>query len=195
MKVPLIETVVPPEFGALQEDPRFVAEAGQNRDYSYVPGFSDLRRQRDREIVELKQGKRKSADVSTLPVNMRWARCQNKKGDPDTRKPISHGTRNYRAVTKADLGQPWFKDMPAGATWQADGTLRNGDTMLMVVDAAGAARNEFQKRLRTETQMRGAEQGFVKALEGAGIATQGAAPTITKEKSSPTRAVFELASK
>lgn len=80
MKVPLINTTPPPEFGELKESPEFHDAAGMDRDFSYVPGFSELRRARDVAIAEVRAGRRSAKDVPTLPVNFRWARCETKIG-------------------------------------------------------------------------------------------------------------------
>jgi hypothetical protein len=50
-------------------------------DLTYVPGFSELRLARDKAIVEVMQGRRRANEVPSLPMNFRWARFQNKKGD------------------------------------------------------------------------------------------------------------------
>jgi len=190
VKVPLIVTEPPPEFGELKTSPEFFTASGMDRDVTYVPGFSELRYARDAAILEVMRGKRRPQDVPTLPVNFRWARCQNKKGDPDNRKVIRHGNRGYRLVTKDLVGEgKLLPEIPAGARWGADGTLMQGDTVLMVADAAQVARNEFEKRARTASATRGAEAGFAAALEAVGgKPAAGAAPFITKDVGQRTRA-------
>ena len=196
MRVPLINTVPPPEFGALQEAPQFLDPAGQDRDYTYVPGFSELRRARDRAIAALARGVGKASDIPEMPCNMRWARCQNKKGDPDTRKAVSHGNRGYAAVTKDDIGPgKLIESLPAGAFAAADGTIRQGDTMLMVASKEAAARNEWRKRLKTEQTMRGAEEGFRAAAAQLGVPLKGADPSIIKEHPTHVRATLDATSK
>ena len=59
----------------------YYTASGMDRDVTYVPGFSELRYARDAAILEVMRGKRRPQEVPTLPVNFRWARCQNKKGD------------------------------------------------------------------------------------------------------------------
>jgi len=127
MRVPILNTEPPPEFGELTEMPEFHDTMGMDRDYTYVPGFSELRRTRDIEIGEVVAGRRSAKDVTTLPVNFRWSRCQSKGGQPDSSKVIRAGNRGYVAVTKADIGEgKLIPSMPAGAAQQADGTIRRG---------------------------------------------------------------------
>ena len=189
MKVPLIISEPPPEFGELKESAEFNDPHGMDGDLTYVPGFSELRLQRDQAIVEVMQGKRRASEVPTLPVNFRWERCQSKKGDPDSRKITQSNNRGYQAVTKDQVGEGKLIQMPPGAHWEADGTLRQGDTILMVAEASRVARNELQKRARTESANRGAEAGFTAALQAAGgRPVKGATPYIEKQVGKVVRA-------
>lgn len=183
MKVPIIFTEPPPEFGELTSTPEFYDQSAMNQDLTYVPGFSELRFARDKAIVEVMQGKRRASEVPSLPMNFRWSRCQNKKGEPDSRKVIRAGNRGYKAVTKDEVGEgKLLRELPAGARFTADGTIQQGDTVLMVAPAERVARNEFLKRARTESATKGAEAGFESALEAVGgKAVRGAAPFIQKE--------------
>lgn len=187
LKVPLVLTQPPPEFGELQETPEFHDMATMNADLTYVPGFSEERYARDREINEVMKGTRRPKDVRSLTNNFRWARCQNKKGEPDSRKVVRAGNRGYEAVTKEMVGAgKLIPTLPAGAVFAADGTVRQGDTQLMVATAARVARNEFNKRARTEASTRGAEAGFEAALEAVGgRPVRGAGPFIQKEVGRP----------
>jgi len=190
MKVPLLHTEPPPEFGELKESPEFHDQAAMDGDLTYVPGFSELRLARDRAILEVMQGRRRASEVPTLPMNFRWARCQDKKGEPDNRKVIRAANRGYKVVTKDEVGEgKLLKELPAGARVAADGSIRQGDTQLMVADAQRVARNEFAKRARTESATKGAEAGFAAALEAVGgRPVKGAAPYIKKEVGQPVRA-------
>jgi len=194
MKVPLIISEPPPEFGVLLESPEFLDPNVMDADVTYVPGYSEARLARDRAIVEVMQGRRAAKDVPTLPAKLRWERCQNKKGEADNRPVIQAGNNGYRAVTKADIGEGKIvTSMPPGAEVQVDGTIRLGDTLLMVTDAQRAARNELQQRARTASASRGAEAGFAEALEAMGGKSKGSAPFISKEVGHRVRA--ELAPK
>jgi hypothetical protein len=181
MKVPIVFSEPPPEFGELKESPEF--HEVSNQDYTYVPGFSEKRFARDQAILEVRQGKRRAQDVPSLEVNFRWARCQNKKGEPDTRKVYRAGNRGYKAVTRDDVGPgKLLPNLPPGSDFRADGTILQGDTILMVADAARVARNEFNKRARTESATKGVEAGFAAALESmGGRLSKGASPFIQKE--------------
>src|SRR5256885_11090286 len=47
LKVPLLDVTPPPEFGPVHADPDFANPAGADFDHTYVPGFSDMRRDRE----------------------------------------------------------------------------------------------------------------------------------------------------
>jgi hypothetical protein len=108
---------------------------------------------------------------------------------------IRAGNRGYKVVTKDMVGEgKTIPNLPAGADFLADGTIRQGDTVLMVADASRVARNEFAKRARTQSATKGAEAGFEAALESVGgRPTAGASPYIKKEVGQRVRA--ELAPK
>jgi hypothetical protein len=190
VKVPIVYSEPPPEFGELKESPEFHDMATMNSDFTYVPGFSEKRLARDQAILEVWQGKRRPQDVPSLEVNFRWARCQTKKGEPDTRKVIRAGNRGYKAVTRDDVGLgKLLPNLPPGADYQPDGTIRQGDTQLMVADAARVARNEFAKRARTASATKGVEAGFESALKAVGgRISKGAKPYIEKEVGQRVRA-------
>lgn len=180
-KVPLIETQALSEFGDLREQAQFYDPTGMDRDYSYVPGFSEMRRAHETKKGEYFRGEAKRSDVPILPVNLRWGRAQDKAGNPDNLKTFGHGRRGYRMVTKADIGQPWFTELPGSAQIQADGTIRNGDCVLMVCDQQTAAKNELHKRMQTESRIEGARGGFAQAIEQArkdGLVARGSDPTV-----------------
>lgn len=188
MRVPILNTEPPAEFGELKEMPEFHDSQGMDRDYTYVPGFSELRRHRDLAIAEVMAGKRAAKDVPTMPYNMRWARCQSRKGEPDTSKVIRAGNRGYRAVTGEDVGPgKLIPSLPGGAVQQPDGTIRRGDVILMVAAADRVARNEFQKRVRTESLTRGALEGFAAAMASVKSAA-GSNPTVEQERGPTTQA-------
>jgi hypothetical protein len=192
-----VNTEPPPEFGELHASAAFADPDIMDHDHTYVPGFSELRLARDRAIVEVMQGKRRAADVPTLPHNFRWARCQTRAGEPDNRKVIRAGNRGYKAVTMNEVGEgKLLATLPPGAQTAADGTIRQGDTMLMVADAQRVARNELQKRAKTESAIRGSEAGFAAALaEAGGKPMKGASPYIKKELGQPVRAELNPKSK
>lgn len=144
---PLVDAVFVTDFGGIEETSAFRDEA--DHDYTYVPGFSDLKRAQDLAKAEVVAGKRHAKDIPTLPVNCRWVRAKgsyNKLG--------SAKTNGYRAATKTDLeGKPaWLTALPPGALISATGEIMSaaGDVMLMVVDAQQAARNSLKVRRRTQ---------------------------------------------
>lgn len=179
--VPLIPSHALTEFGAVETSAVFSDPTIMDRDHSYVPGWSDLRRQRDGQLAEVVAGKRAANTVMTLPVNLRWARNQDKTGSPDSSKVFGHGRKGYRLVdANKDKKEPWFTALPPGTTVAADGSIRNGDTVLMVATAADAGRSALAKQMETERRVTGAVNTFAQNVERAGGIPKGADPTITK---------------
>ena len=151
---PLVATGVHTEFGQVLDDPQALINTyGQARDLTYVPGFSDLRYARDKALSEGKTGK----DVPTLPVNLRFVRRANKKGEPDNFKVQSSTNRKYRPVTVDDVAAKpaWLPEMPAGLEILPDGSMGHGDTMLMVTDAQNAAKLSAARQVRTHQLVTG----------------------------------------
>ena len=165
---PLIITEPPPDdFGEYKGTADFHERA--DADLTYVPGYSEIRLRRDRELSEMAQGKIRPAEVSTLPVALRWERVQNKLGTPDARELLSAVRQGYRAALKSDIGAEWLRELPPAATVAADGTIRQGDVQLLVTDQAHAARNLAEQRRRTEAQVRGTRSAFEDIAPGAFI--------------------------
>lgn len=187
MKVPLIDAEPPPEFGAVVMDPSFADPNGANFSSTYVPGFSDMRIRRDTEIAEVRAGTRQAKDVSTLPVNCRWVRCQRVSGEPDNTKLWTASQQGYQPVKASQVGQEaWLKDMPLGSTTDGNGMIRNGDTVLCVASAQRAGQNFAMKAARTRERLEGAKQSFAVALGKERANTKGADPyvesTVAKRK-------------
>jgi hypothetical protein len=148
------------EFGGVEETPDFRNEGVAQHDYTYVPGFSDLRRKRDTELGQLARNEIRANEVSTLPVNVRWYRTvQGKGSEPDMMRAYAAQNQGYKAVTKADIGQPWLTRLPPGAIEAPDGTIRSsgGDLALYVINQQGAARNAYRKKKATEDMIDGME--------------------------------------
>lgn len=178
LRVPLVNTAALSEFGDVTDQAAFYDPNGMDRDQTYVPGFSEMKRTAAIQMAEVRKGLRQPKDIQALPVNLRWARNQNIKGDPDSSKQFGHSRKGYRLVTKADLDSKpaWLTEIPPGCQINADGTIRNGDAVLMVCDAAQARKNEFTKRHETERQVKGAEGAFASLVESARGVSAGAAP-------------------
>lgn len=118
-------------------------------DPTYVPGFSDLKFQRDRELNEARQGKRPPRKVTTLPVNCRWAQRTDVKGAPTGRKITKHKKNGYRFATEADKGSDWLKELPDGAFVNAAGEIQMGEMVLMVCPSERAAANQYRQQKLT----------------------------------------------
>ena len=174
---PLVASAIRTEFGEVFEDASFYEEA--QRDLTYVPGYSDLRRTRDRLMGEVAQGKLpKGTKVPTLPVRLQWVRTAKASGAPDSYKQVQFGSDGYRQATKADVGQAWLTAIPGGATVGVGDAIYQGDCVLMVCDAQRAARNAAVIRMHTDRLTKDAPAANLMKL---GEAKQGADPTFTSE--------------
>lgn len=173
---PLVQTGIVTEFGALLDDPQtLMNEMGMNRDVTYVPGFSDLRR-----AADLARGDGKTPEA--LPVNMRWVRRTRRDGSPTTERTVVMKGKHYRPVTKSDLGQPWFTEMPAHAAILPDGSVASADMQLMVCDQKAAQRNAAHKLLRWQELNTASER---EAIERASTQVKGSEAEVTKDVGPP----------
>lgn len=162
---PLVPTGIITPFGELLDDPAAPISAEGGPDVTWTPGFSEMRVARDKAIAEVAQGQRTAKDVPALPVNVRLVRRAQPSGAPDGAKQMQSSNNGYRHVTKADVGQPWFTQVPPGATVLPDGTITKGDTTYMVAEAQVAARNTVRKELATRARLSAAQS----RAEGVGI--------------------------
>lgn len=185
MAVPLVLTQPASEFGDLATSPDFNDPFVMDRDGSYVPGFSDMRRARDLKVAEYTNHQCKREDIPELPVNMRWGRNQNKAGVPDSTKIVGHSVKGYRPTTEKDIGQAWLKSMPPGAHALADGTIAKGDTILMVATKDQAAKNARWKAETTQRRVTGMEHSFAAIAGKDQAGWKGADPSVKKENMSP----------
>lgn len=162
----LIPTGVMTEFGELYDDPNEKpAMGGQTIDHTYTPGWSDLRWQRDYALAEVAQGRRAKGDVPSLPGNVRLVRRSNAAGQPDMVKQVQSSNRGYRPIKASDIGQPWFTEMPPGATTLADGSIAKGDCVYMYCPPEKAARNRYEQDRKTARRLTGAAE----RAESAGV--------------------------
>jgi hypothetical protein len=174
---PLVNVNQVCEFGAVADTPGFKEDAGANRDYTYVPGFSDMRVNRDVDLARLHRNEIKGRDVSILPVNLRWFRTVRGTGsDPDQMRMAHARNLRYRAATKADIGQPWLTELPPGGQIAPDGTIKSaaGDLALHVIDQQGAARIAMRRKRAVDESVSGLQEGGLVQMGG----RQGADPKI-----------------
>lgn len=177
-KVPLVQSGPLSEFGAFEPDEAYYSASGQDRDGTYVPGFSDMRKAYDIAAARFARGEISRDAVPVLPVNVRWARNQNKAGQSDNAKQFSHGRKGYRLVTKDDLKSDWLREMPGGTSWDAAGNLRNGDTVLMIATSKDAARNKAIRERETAERLTGVTSAV--ASENIREAPKGADPYVQR---------------
>jgi hypothetical protein len=149
MKRPLIDSGPVSEFGA--SDPSLLVEEhgmDYTQDLMYVPGFSDQRQQRERELAEYRAGTRLGQDIAPLAANVRWTRRASVSGVVDSRKLMGARNVGWRPVTKDMIGtKPYLTGMGSGWNVLPDGTITiaAGDLQLMYLEGAAAASREVVK--------------------------------------------------
>lgn len=186
---PLMDVNLVSEFGGVEDEAAFKAEGVSQRDYTYVPGFSDMRRGRDLALTELARREIKPSEVPILPVNLRWFRTVKGVGsDPDQMRVFAAKNQGYRVVTQADIDakHPWLTALPPGAMIAADGSIKSsgGDLQLFVIDQQGAAKNSIRKKIATEQMVDGMQFGEGSLLK-VGEKHKGADPSVVKLPSAP----------
>ncbi len=182
-KKPLVDAALITEFGGIEDFETFQQEGVAQRDYTYTPGFSEMRVKRDTDLARLARGEIRAQEVSTLPVNLRWYRTVKGTGsDPDQMRVAHARNQGYRVVTKADIGQPWLTAVPPGGMIAPDGTIKSaaGDLALHMIDQQGAAKLSYRKKQATEAMVDGMEMQ-AGGLGAVGKSVRGAEPIVVKE--------------
>lgn len=145
---PLIVSKPVDEFGEVTAELEDMEYAGGNQDFTYVPGWSELRYERDLALAEVAQGRRTPGEVPALPVRVRMVSRSGVGGSSSGHKLMRAFNDGYKPITKAHLGQVWFTKMPPGARELEDGSIVNaaGDCQYMYVEGPRAALNAKRAR-------------------------------------------------
>jgi hypothetical protein len=182
--VPLKQSAPVSEFG---EMPLGAVDESQGApaDLTYVPGWSELRYERDVQMAEYAQGARPASEVDALPGNVRWTRRMTAAGKEDGKKLMLSKNAGYIALTSDDVGSPWLTSLPVGAVVQTDGTITNaaGDCVLTYADAVSAGRNARQKEAKMQRatasageKMHGTDGNVEQTASQAGISVEKSTP-------------------
>ena len=182
---PLVDANLVTEFGGVEDMEQFKNEGPAQRDYLWVPKFSEARIARDEDLARFHRGEIKGKDVRTLDEgNVRWWRTVKGGGnEPDNSRLVHAKLEGYRAVTKDDIGPgKLIPEMPPGGQVAADGTIRSagGDLQLGFAPKAIAARNAMRRKIKAEESVDGMEltDGGLGAV---GKKIAGAEPYVTKQ--------------
>jgi hypothetical protein len=179
----LVDANLVTEFGGVEDMEQFKDEGPGYNSYTFVPGFSDMRYQRDLDLARLHRGEIKGKDVRTLDWNCRWFRTTKGAGsEPDNTRTVHAKADGYRPAMWDDIGKvPWLTEAPPGASKGPDGTIRisGGDLQLMVIDKAGAAKIAMRRKIRTEESVDGMEFA-TGGLGSVGKSVKGADPYVEK---------------
>ena len=114
-------------------------------DRFYLEGYSDQKHARE---LEIKAGKK----PRTLDRRFQFVSVQNREGVPVGEKTLEFRRLGYRPVSWAEAAALGLDLGNSSAVSGADGSVRVGSQMLMVTDAATAARNFRQIREDTDQQ-------------------------------------------
>ncbi len=139
-KIPLVAVGDRDTFGSAKEQAAY-QEFGQ--DVTYVPGYSDVRRENAAKQVRRERG-------TPVRARLQWVRAQTSSGKPDGRDIASWQAKGYQFVTKDNIGSLGFEAPPSGQLDAATGRFLLGDTVLMYCPATVAARNENVLRRATD---------------------------------------------
>lgn len=170
MKRPMVISAPMSEFG--EADPSYIAEDRMTtlqEDMQYVPGFSDLRYQRDIEMAEFHQGTRNGTDVSTLPVNCHWVRRSTVAGKTDQVQLMRKKLDKYRPVHKDEAGtKPWLTGLVDGWSYTPEGNIisSSGELQLMVLEGQAAANRARTKEKKWLDQCGSIQKDPVTASHG-----------------------------
>jgi hypothetical protein len=141
-KRPLVPTAARAHLGEVRESSEFNDMGAAAQDLSYVPGYSDIRRERDRAMAEGRKPR-------PLRFRLQLVRVKNSAGAPDSRMGAYWRAKGYKEVQGSEMEGMGIA-MPVGGMMSAEGFVDVGDTRLFVCDAERAARNERDWRRATD---------------------------------------------
>lgn len=157
---PLIVSKPVDEFGEVTDELSDMDETGMLRDLTYVPGWTELRYERDAALAEVAQGRRAASDVPALPVRVRMVRRAGVSGAANGQKLMAAFNDGYKPITTEHLGQEWFTALPPGAR-----VMENGD----ILNAAGDCQYMYVEGPRAATNAKRARERMLSFAEGAGL--------------------------
>ncbi len=171
-KRPLIVSKPVDEFGEITAELEEMDQTNMAADMTYVPGWSELKYQRDAALADLAAGRGTAAEVPSLPVNVRLVRRSGLNGNTDGRKLMMAFNNGYKPITKKHIGQAWFTALPPGARELEDGSIVNaaGDCQYMYCEGPRAALN---KRRAVEKMLAHAENAGLNPVDDDGTPTPG----------------------
>lgn len=171
-KRPLIVSKPVDEFGEVTADLEEFDQTHMAADMTYVPGWSELKYQRDAALADLANGRATAVEVPALPVNVRMVRRSGLNGSADGRKLMMAFNNGYKPITAKHIGQVWFTALPPGARELEDGSIVNaaGDCQYMYCEGPRAALN---KRRATERMLSHAENAGLNPVDDDGTPTPG----------------------
>lgn len=135
--------VIPNPFGEFTEAQMEGAPGAPDR--FYLKGYSDKRHQRE---IDLKTG----TTPSTLNHRFQFVSVERIDGSKNRNKQVEWQSKGYRPVQYADLESLGIDPKESTVECATDGTAHVGSQLLMVCDAATAARHYRDQRAATERQ-------------------------------------------
>jgi len=117
----------------------------QSIDRFYLAGYSDVRKERE---LAVRDGKR----PAPLSHRFQYVSVQRPDGSANRNKEAEFRSRGYRPVQYDELGALGIDAVASTCERAADGTVRVASQLLMVADAAVAARDFQRQRDATQAQ-------------------------------------------
>ena len=136
----IVEVVERNPFGE-EIDPAYLED--QSTDITEMPGYSNLRRQRDAAV-------QKGGKVPALPGRLHWARAQTIGGQADNRKVAEWKTKGYRVIQWEEAKALGLDVEASAAQRGTDGTIRLNEYVAMwAPPEVAAARYKAQRKATT----------------------------------------------
>jgi len=147
--IPAIRAVENP-FGDFSDE-QMAGDPTGKTDRFFLKGYSDKRHERDLEIKKAMQENRNPV-LEPLPRRFQYVSVEGPGAKPDKTKYVEWVARGYRAVKWDELASLGIDVENSTPEKGPDGTVRVGSQLLMVADAAVAARHFRDQRELTEKQ-------------------------------------------
>lgn len=128
-----------------EEDDVANLDSGAPRDVLYVPGYSEKRAAFDAAVA---RGER----PEPLDYRLQWVKAQKSNGDRDGTKIAEWKSKKYRMLTYEEAKRRGINVDDSAAHKGEDGTIRDGDLVLMIADKNVAAMHWRQNREAIDSQ-------------------------------------------
>jgi hypothetical protein len=120
-------------------------DSGTPRDVLFVPGYSDKRIAYDAAVA-------RGEHPEPLDYRLQWVKAQKSNGDRDGTKIAEWKSKRYRMLTWDEVKRRGINIEDSAAHKGENGTVQNGDLVLMIADSNVAAMHWRQNREAIDSQ-------------------------------------------